>query len=52
MGSVGVVAAASTASSSTADAATKDDRGKRKSQYQPNSAEVRAFYRVNSYPMK
>jgi nitrous oxide reductase len=28
------------------------DRGKRKSQYQPNAAEVRAFYRVNSYPQK
>jgi hypothetical protein len=30
----------------------KDDRGKRKTQYQPNAAEVQTFYRVNSYPKK
>ena len=32
--------------------AKKDDRGKRRSQYQPNSVEVQNFYRVNRYPMK
>jgi hypothetical protein len=35
-----------------ADAANKSDRGKRRSQYQPNSAEVQTFYRVNGYPVK
>jgi hypothetical protein len=50
--SVGVAAAAIAASPSPTDNRKLDDRGKRKSQYQPNSAEVRAFYRVNSYPKK
>jgi hypothetical protein len=50
--SVGVAAAAIGASPGPADNRKSDDRGKRKSQYQPNSAEVRAFYRVNSYPKK
>jgi len=27
-------------------------RDKRKAQYQPNSAEVQTFYRVNRYPAK
>jgi hypothetical protein len=30
----------------------KENRGKRGSQYQPNSVEVQTFYRVNRYPMK
>jgi hypothetical protein len=44
--------------SAAIDAATgegapaKDDRGKRKSQYQANSPEVLTFYRVNRYPAK
>ncbi len=52
--SVGIAAAAVAASSSSADAPKiqKGDRGKRKSQYQPNSAEVRTYYRVNGYPKK
>ena len=29
-----------------------DLKDKRKAQYQPNSAEVRNFYRVNSYPAR
>jgi hypothetical protein len=35
-----------------ADAAPFDSPEKRKSRYQPNSAEVRNFYRVNSYPTR
>jgi len=31
---------------------SKDDRGKRKSQYQANAPEVLTFYRVNRYPVK
>jgi nitrous oxide reductase len=50
---VGVAAGTTGAASNPADApAKKDDRGKRKSQYQPNAAEVQTFYRVNSYPQK
>jgi nitrous oxide reductase len=33
-----------------AETATTSNRGKRQSQYQANSAEVKTFYRVNSYP--
>jgi hypothetical protein len=52
--SVGIAAAAISASPGADHTKSKsaDSRGKRKSQYQGNSAEVRAFYRVNSYPMK
>lgn len=49
--SVGAAAVA-TASSGAHDSSRKSDRGKRKSQYQPNAPEVRTFYRVNSYPTK
>ena len=35
-----------------ADAEPVDLRNKRKARYQPNSAEVRNFYRVNSYPVR
>jgi hypothetical protein len=51
------VAGASAAATSTlapdpADAAPVDLADKRKARYQPNSAEVRNFYRVNSYPTR
>jgi hypothetical protein len=52
---VGVAAGTAGATSTSPDAGApvkKDDRGKRKSQYQPNAAEVRTFYRVNGYPKK
>jgi len=48
----GAAAAVATASSGADDPSRKSDRGKRKSQYQPNAPEVRTFYRVNSYPTK
>jgi hypothetical protein len=35
-----------------ADAKPVDLGDKRKARYQPNSAEVRNFYRVNSYPVR
>jgi hypothetical protein len=38
--------------SEPADAKPVDLRDKRKPRYQPNSAEVRNFYRVNSYPVR
>jgi hypothetical protein len=50
--SVGAAAVAATASPGPNDPSRKSDRGKRKSQYQPNAPEVRTFYRVNSYPTK
>jgi hypothetical protein len=31
---------------------TKENRDKRKAQYQANAAEVQTFYRVNRYPKK
>jgi hypothetical protein len=46
-------AAASTplvAGSAAADTETNDE--KRKARYQPNSASVQTFYRVNRYPTK
>jgi hypothetical protein len=50
---VGAVTAVTTACSTAAsDPPPESDRGKRKSQYQGNSPEVRTFYRVNSYPTK
>jgi hypothetical protein len=52
---VGVAAGTAGATSAPPDAgasAKKDDRGKRRAQYQPNAVEVQAFYRVNSYPQK
>jgi hypothetical protein len=49
---MGVVTAATVAPVRSAAAAKDGSRGKRRSQYQPNSAEVQAFYRVNSYPAK
>jgi hypothetical protein len=44
------VAGASSIDSAETDAARKRD--KRKAQYQANSREVQAFYRVNRYPEK
>ena len=35
-----------------ADAKPVDLKDKRKARYQANSAEVRNFYRVNSYPVR
>jgi hypothetical protein len=48
----GVAAASVTVQPTSANGPKGDDRGKRRSQYQPNSPEVQTFYRVNSYPMK
>jgi hypothetical protein len=52
-----VLANAGTAISSSmmsgpATAKPVDLKEKRKTRYQPNSAEVRNFYRVNSYPVR
>jgi hypothetical protein len=44
------VAGAASIDSAESDAAHKHD--KRKAQYQANSREVQAFYRVNRYPEK
>jgi hypothetical protein len=52
---VGTAAAAAAASSplvSPAIADTESNDEKRKARYQPNSAEVQTFYRVNRYPAK
>jgi hypothetical protein len=45
-----VVAAASAASLTPARADSETDSEKRKPRYQPDSAEVQTFYRVNRYP--
>jgi hypothetical protein len=45
-------AAASVVVSEPADAEPVDLRDKRKARYQPDSVEVRNFYRVNSYPVR
>ena len=48
---VGVAAAAaSTMMSDRATVKSENPSDKRKARYQPNSPEVRNFYRVNSYP--
>jgi hypothetical protein len=44
------VAVAGAASLAPATAAPDTKFGKRKAQYQPDSVEVRNFYRVNHYP--
>jgi hypothetical protein len=49
---VGVAAGALGVEATSGGTSKKDDRGKRRSQYQPDSVEVQTFYRVNSYPMK
>ncbi|ARQ02492.1 secreted protein [Pseudorhodoplanes sinuspersici] len=43
-----VTAAAPLATPAQADSETTDQ--KRKARYQPNSAEIQTFYRVNRYP--
>jgi hypothetical protein len=45
-----VVAAAGTASLTPARGDSETDSEKRKPRYQPSSAEVQTFYRVNRYP--
>lgn len=49
MAGVAAAAIAGSYQPATAETATSN-RGKRRSQYQANSAEVKTFYRVNSYP--
>ena len=49
---VGVASGALGVEATSAGSSKRDDRGKRRSQYQPNSVEVQTFYRVNRYPMK
>ncbi len=49
-GAGAVVADAVTAEPATAESV--DLKDKRKARYQANSAEVRNFYRVNSYPAR
>jgi hypothetical protein len=52
----GVAVVASVAASyqpaAAAETSGASDRGKRQSRYQPNSAEVNTYYRVNSYPTR
>jgi hypothetical protein len=50
--SAGIATAAVGAASPSVGTTGQDRRGKRKSLYQGNSAEVQAFYRVNRYPVK
>ncbi len=47
-----VVAAASTAPLAPARGDSETATQKRKPRYQPNSAEVQTFYRVNRYPAR
>jgi len=49
---LGAVTGAIAAATTSAGISKKDERGKRRSQYQSNSAEVQTFYRVNRYPVK
>jgi len=44
--------AASALEPGTAAADTETDSEKRKARFQPNSAEVQTFYRVNRYPAR
>jgi hypothetical protein len=46
------VVAASVVLPEPAEAMPVDLADKRKARYQPNSAEVRNYYRVNSYPVR
>jgi hypothetical protein len=48
----GVAAAVAAAPLDTAEAAPVSMAGKRKARYQPQSAEVQDYYRVNRYPAK
>lgn len=47
-GTAAVAASGPLAGEARADTETNDE--KRKARYQPNSAEVQTFYRVNRYP--
>jgi hypothetical protein len=49
---LGAAAATGGASIEAEAAQTDATRGKRRSRYQPNSAEVQTYYRVNGYPKK
>jgi hypothetical protein len=49
---VSVTSAAAVGAATGTAGRSKDDRGKRKSQYQANAPEVLTFYRVNRYPVK
>ena len=52
-GIIGIVATAATAvETGTVAADTETNDEKRKARFQPNSAEVRNFYRVNRYPKR
>ena len=52
-GVLGIIATATSARESGAVAAdTETNSEKRKARFQPNSAEVQNFYRVNRYPAK
>ena len=52
-GIIGVVAtAASALATGTVAADTETNDEKRKARFQPNSAEVQNFYRVNRYPKR
>jgi hypothetical protein len=48
VGTAAVAASGPLAGEACADTETNDE--KRKARYQPNSAEVQTFYRVNRYP--
>jgi hypothetical protein len=52
-GIIGIAAtAASALESGTVAADTETNDAKRKARFQPNSAEVQDFYRVNRYPKR
>ena len=48
----GVAAASAAPLATAAQADTETNNEKRKARYQPNSAQVQTFYRVNRYPTK
>jgi hypothetical protein len=48
----GIATAADTTAVVSAEVSPVARRDKRRAQYQANSAEVQAFYRVNRYPAK
>ena len=52
LGVGGVAATTSGALVQEATAQAESNDEKRKARYQPNSADVQAFYRVNRYPAK
>jgi hypothetical protein len=52
MGAGAAVAAAAPLAATAAHADSESNSEKRKARYQPNSAEVQTYYRVNRYPAK